>query len=61
MMKVGNLGSTKSLKKRLWERRVVCESAVTDEAAGAIAEDQRRKDYLIHYLRRGRKSSLTYA
>ena len=50
LIKVGNLGTTESLKYRVFERRVACEPAVEDEEAGAIAEDERTEDCLINYL-----------
>ena len=47
---MGNLGTTKSLKNSVCERRGACEPAVEDEEAGAIAEDERSGDCLINYL-----------
>ena len=38
------------IEQRMCERRGACEPAVEDEAAGAIAEDERREDCLINYL-----------
>ena len=47
---MGNLWTTESLKNSVCERRVVCEPAVEDAEAGAIAEDKCSEDYLINYL-----------
>ena len=48
IIKVGNLETTESLKNSVCERRVVCEPAVEDKEAGAMAEDERCEDYLTY-------------
>ena len=37
-------------EQRVCVRRVACEPAVEHEEAGAIAEDERSKDYIMNYL-----------
>ena len=38
------------LKNSVYERRIVCQPAVEDQEAGAIAEDELKKAYSIHNL-----------